>query len=220
VAVSDVRDCSEVVDRITLAGGQAIGIGADVSDDAACSALAKKTFDAYGSVDGLVTNAAIFSSLERKSFDRITVPEWDQVMAVNVRGVFNCVQAVVPYMKERGYGKIVNVCSTTVFAGAAGLLHYVTSKGAVLAFTRALAREVGEFGIRVNAFAPGLTMSEGVRANEARVAPQAKAAPQLRALKREQIPEDLVGTLLFLVSPESDFMTGQTLVVDGGHIMR
>jgi len=167
-----------------------------------------------------VTNAAIFSSLERKSFDRITVPEWDQVMAVNVRGVFNCVQAVVPYMKERGYGKIVNVCSTTVFAGAAGLLHYVTSKGAVLAFTRALAREVGEFGIRVNAFAPGLTMSEGVRANEARVAPQAKAAPQLRALKREQIPEDLVGTLLFLVSPESDFMTGQTLVVDGGHIMR
>ena len=112
VAVSDVRDCSEVVDRITLAGGQAIGIGADVSDDAACSALAKKTFDAYGSVDGLVTNAAIFSSLERKSFDRITVPEWDQVMAVNVRGVFNCVQAVVPYMKERGYGKIVR-CGTT-----------------------------------------------------------------------------------------------------------
>ena len=140
-------------------------------------------------------------------------------MAVNVRGPFLCAQAVVPDMRRRRHGKIVNISSGTVFSGTPGMLHYVTSKGAMVAFTRAHAREHGADGICVNAIAPGLTMSDGLLAQRDRIAPYTEVALASRALKREQVPEDLVGALLYLASSDSDFMTGQTLVVDGGYVM-
>jgi NAD(P)-dependent dehydrogenase (short-subunit alcohol dehydrogenase family) len=123
-------------------------------------------------------------------------------------------------MKARRYGKIINISSATVFSGTPGMLHYVVSKGAVVAMTRALAREVGEFGIIVNGIAPGLTMSEGLLAQREVIEPYAKVAMASRALKREQVPTDLIGALIFLASSDSDFMTGQTIVVDGGYVMR
>lgn len=219
VAVSDILDPHSVVDEINRGGGKAIGMIADVADLSACETLAQQTVEAFGRIDALVTNAALFASLERKSFDRITASEWDAVMDVNVRGPFHCAQAVFPHMKRNGYGKIVNIASATVFSGTAGMLHYVTSKGAIVAFTRALARELGEHGILVNAIAPGLTMSEGIRAQEAVIAPFAKIAMAARSVKREQLPADLLGTLIYLVAPDSDFVTGQTIVVDGGYVM-
>jgi NAD(P)-dependent dehydrogenase (short-subunit alcohol dehydrogenase family) len=141
-------------------------------------------------------------------------------MAVNVRGPFNTVKAVLPEMKKQKYGKIINISSATVFSGTPGMLHYVTSKGAVVAFTRALAREVGPHGIIVNAIAPGLTMSEGLLGQREVLEPFTKVAMASRTLKREQVPEDLTGTLLYLAGPASDFLTGQTLTVDGGYVMR
>jgi NAD(P)-dependent dehydrogenase (short-subunit alcohol dehydrogenase family) len=141
-------------------------------------------------------------------------------MAVNVRGPFNAAKAAFPGMKERGYGKIINISSATVFSGTPGMLHYVASKGAVVAMTRALARELGAFGIIVNGIAPGLTMSEGLLAQREVIEPYSKVAMASRALKREQVPTDLIGALIFLASSASDFMTGQTIVVDGGYVMR
>ncbi|MCZ7564059.1 MAG: SDR family oxidoreductase [Burkholderiales bacterium] len=140
-------------------------------------------------------------------------------MAVNVRGPFECVKAVVPVMRRRRYGKIINISSGTVFKGTPLFLHYVTSKGAVVAMTRCLARELGEDGIRVNTLAPGLVMSEGVRESESWTAPIVAANVATRALKREAAPDDVVGTLLYLASAESDFVTGQLIVVDGGSVM-
>ena len=138
-------------------------------------------------------------------------------MRVNVRGVFECSKAVAPYMRRQGYGKIVNIASGTVFKGTPRLMHYVASKGAVVAMTRCLARELGDDGVRVNCLAPGLTMSEAVRASA--LGATAANTVATRALKREEEPQDLIGTLVFLCAPDSDFMTGQTLVVDGGSVM-
>ena len=162
----------------------------------------------------------MFASIERKAFEQLSTEQWDEVMAVNVRGPFNAAKAVLPEMKKRGYGKIINISSATVFSGTPGMLHYVTSKGAIVAFTRALAREVGLHGIVVNGIAPGLTMSEGLLAQREVIEPFSKVAMASRTLKREQSPDDLVGTLIYLASPASDFMTGQTIVVDGGYVMR
>ena len=170
-------------------------------------------------VDILVTNAALFADLECKPFMEIDEAEWDRDMQVNLRGVFTCVKAVVPEMQRNGYGKIVNISSGTVFKGTPMMLHYVSSKGAVVAFTRALAREVGDAGIRVNALAPGLTMSEEV-AGKQQWAAIKDANAATRAIKRDETPEDLIGTMLFLCSSDSDFVTGQTLVCDGGSVMR
>lgn len=219
VVVSDILPCDAVVDGIRSDGGEALAVTADVSDASTCAALADAALSAYGKVDVLVNNAALFATLERKPFEQITPTEWDRVMAVNVRGPFLCARAVVPAMKRAGYGKIVNVSSNTVFAGTPGMLHYVASKGAMVAFTRALARELGDAGIRVNAIAPGLTMSEGLVARREAIEPYAKMAQAARSLKRGQVPDDLLGALLFLASADSDFMTGQTLVVDGGTVM-
>ncbi len=141
-------------------------------------------------------------------------------MDINTRGTFESIKAAVPYMKENGYGKIVNISSTTVFSGQPLLLHYVTSKGAIIALTRSVARELGPDGIRVNCIAPGFTLSEGVNANE-QFTPQMKGGvAAMRAIPRDQLPEDLVGTLVFLCSQDSDFITGQTIAVDGGMVMR
>ncbi len=220
VAVTDIVDPRGVVEAIRTAGGEAIGLISDVSDLAACETMVEAAAKAFGGIDILVNNAAIFAALERKPFDQLSTAEWDQVMAVNVRGPFNAAKAALPGMKARGYGKIINISSATVFSGTPGMLHYVASKGAVVAMTRALAREVGEFGIIVNGIAPGLTMSEGLLAQREVIEPYAKVAMASRALKREQVPTDLIGALIFLASSDSDFMTGQTIVVDGGYVMR
>ena len=219
VAICDVLDCTNVVNTITQSGGEAIGMEVDVSDEAQVGALVAKTVETFGRVDVMVPNAAIFAALNRRSFLEIGVEEWDRVMAVNVRGVFVCIKAVVPQMKEQGYGKIVNISSATVQAGVPWFLHYVSSKGAVDAMTRAAARELGDFGIRVNSIAPGFTMSEQIESQREELQFNLDMNLAGRAFKREEMPEDLLGTMVFLASAESDFMSGQTVVVDGGLVM-
>jgi len=211
---------TRAVDAVRKVGARAHGVICDVANYESCEAMIGASVKAFGRVDILVNNAAMFASIQRKPFEQLSQEEWDKVMAVNVRGPFNTVKAAFPQMKQQKYGKIINVSSATVFSGTPGMLHYVTSKGAVLAFTRALAREVGSHGIMVNGIAPGLTMSEGLLCQRDVLEPFAKIAMASRVLKREQFPEDLTGTLLYLAGPASDFMTGQTLTVDGGYVMR
>ena len=218
IAVADIIDTASTVNVVKQAGGEAIGVHCDVTKPEQVRAMVAATIEAFGKVDILVTNAALFADLEFKSFMEIDEAEWDRVLAVNLRGVFTCVKSVIPEMRRNGYGKIVNISSGTVFKGTPMMLHYVSSKGAVVAFTRALAREVGDAGIRVNALAPGLTMSEEVARKEQWAAiKDANAAT--RAIRRDAMPEDLIGAMVFLCSSDSDFVTGQTLVCDGGSVM-
>ena len=219
VCVADILDPGPVVAEIKDAGGRAVGCVSDVSELAACEAMVAETVAAFGGLDVMVANAALFAVLERKSFLDIDADEWDRVMAVNVRGVFNCARAAAPVMRRRGSGSIINISSDTVMKGVPGMLHYVSSKGAVLAMTRALARELGDHNIRVNAVAPGLTMSAGIEAKRDMLAANIELSIASAALKREQVPEDLVGAVLFLASDESAFITGQTLMVNGGTAM-
>ena len=218
VAVTDIVDTETTVNIIKQAGGEAIGVHCDVTDPDNIKAMVAETVSTFGKLDILVNNAALFADLKQGSFLDIDEAEWDRVMQINTRGVFSCVKAAVPEMKRNGYGKIVNIASGTVFKGTPMLLHYVSSKGAQIAFTRALAREVGDDGITVNCIAPGLTMSEKVVDD-----PQWTAVKDgntaSRAIKREQMPEDLIGALVFFSSSDSYFITGQTLVVDGGSAM-
>ena len=219
LGVCDIAPPDAVVARIEQAGGTAIGRTCDVTDPAAVAALVADMLDRFGAVDGLVNNAALFASLQPRPFEQIDSQEFDRVMAVNVRGPFECIKAVLPAMRRQGYGKIVNIASGTVFKGTPMMLHYVSSKGAVIALTRSVAREVGRDGIRVNCIAPGLTLSEGVLAG-AGASPELMQATVLsRCLPRDQAPGDLTGAVAFLLSPQSDFITGQTIVVDGGSVM-
>ncbi len=218
VSVSDVVEPVDTVRKIIDLGGQAVGAVADVTDQASLDAMVAATMRAYGRLDVLVNNAALFASLQMQAFSRIANEEWDRVMAVNVRGTWQCIKAAVPAMEKSGGGSIVNISSATVFKGSPMLAHYVASKGAIVALTRSLARELGPKGIRINAIAPGLVMSANVEQHDD-WKKNAAAIVAGRALKRESVPEDLSGTLLFLASDESGFMTGQTLVVDGGIVM-
>jgi NAD(P)-dependent dehydrogenase (short-subunit alcohol dehydrogenase family) len=220
VGVADVLDGSSVAARIGAAGGEAMVCRADVTSAASVAALVADTLARFGTVDVLVNNAGIFADLAKKPFTEIDDAEWDRVMAVNVRGSFACAKAVAPVMIAKRGGKIVNIASGTVFKGFAGALHYVASKGAVVAMTRCLARELGAHDICVNAIAPGLTMSEAVVDNPEWGGAAGEATVASRALKRAQQPADIVGTLLYLASDASDFVTGQTIVVDGGSVMR
>ncbi len=218
VCCSDILDTENTVNIIKQAGGEAIGNTCDVTDPDQVRAMVAETVGAFGKVDIMVTNAAIFADLQQRSFMEIPEEEWDKVMAVNTRGVFSCVKAVVPEMRKNGYGKIVNIASGTVFKGTPMMLHYVSSKGAMVAFTRSLSRELGEHNISVNAIAPGLTMSEKL-VGEKQWLDMKDANAQTRAIKRDEVPEDLIGTLVYLSSSDSDFVTGQTIVVDGGSAM-
>ena len=219
IVIADVLDGTAVAQAIEAEGGQAISVWTDVSDEASTQAMVDAAVKRFGRVDILVNNAAIYAYLSLKSFEKIDIAEWDKVMAVNVRGPFICARAVVPVMRENGYGRIVNISSGTPFKGTPNLMHYVTSKGAILALTRALAREVGGDGICVNTLAPGLVLSEGVIENADMR--DALTAPVLasRAIKRDQMPEDLIAPLIFLSSTDCAFMTGETVVVDGGSVM-
>ena len=217
VVIADIVDPTEAV-RALDAHGEVVGMQTDVASAEATRAMAEATVSRFGRIDVLVNNAAVFAVLQPKRLEAIPEEEWDRVMAVNVKGVWNCVKAVVPAMKAQRAGRIVNIASAIAPKGTAHLLHYVTSKGAVITMTRALARELGEFGIGVNALAPGLTFSETVLRNPLITGFQAEAVLRSRAFKREETPEDLEGALVFLASDDSAFMTGQTLVVDGGSI--
>lgn len=219
IIVTDILDPAHTVAEIKAAGGRALGLVADVTSAQSVEKLMKTAVAEFGSVDILVNNAALFGKLPMKPFDQISSDEWDAVMSVNIRGVFECCKAAVPHMRAQGHGKIINISSGTVFKGTPMLLHYVTSKGAMVAFTRALAREVGGSGICVNCIAPGLTMSDNVRENSSWQAPIVQKINETRAIQRDQDPEDLTGTLLYLCSRDSDFVTGQTIVVDGGSVM-
>lgn len=216
VVVADLNaDNSErVAAEIRTLGGVAIPAPVDVSDRASVGRMVSAARDAYGPPAVLINNAAIFSTLKMRPFSEIPDDEWDRVMAVNVRGAFNCSRATVPLMAEAGYGKIINISSSTIWMGRPFYLHYVTSKAALLGFTRALASEVGPMGIRVNAITPGSTQTEIERATV--TAEQRAAMASQTALRRGEVAEDLVGTVLFLASHESDFITGQTINVDGG----
>jgi len=206
---------AETAAAINASGGEALAVAVDVTDEAQTDAMAAAALAAYGRIDVLVNNAALFvAAFPRKPFEELGVKEWDRMMAVNVRGPFLCCRAVFPAMREQGKGKIINVSSSTYFTGTREFLHYVTSKAAVIGFTRQLAREIGDHNITVNALAPGLTVSEGVAANYAPEYLQGFA--DRRCLKRLERPEDLVGTIAFLASDDSDFISGQTICVDGG----
>ena len=220
VAIADLLDGAPVAAEIEAAGGRALYSRVDVSNEDSVKAFVADLFARYGRIDGLVNNAAVFANLKPKPFFEIDQDEFDKVMAVNVRGPFLLAKALAPIMIAQKAGKIVNIASGTVFKGHVGITHYVTSKGGIVALTRCLARELGPHNINVNAIAPGLTMSEGVLANPDMVGAPAQATLGSRAFKREQTPDDLTGSLIYLLSSDSDFVTGHTIVCDGGSVMR
>jgi NAD(P)-dependent dehydrogenase (short-subunit alcohol dehydrogenase family) len=216
VVVADILDAAPVMDEIKRRGGEALALQTDVSDEQSVNEMARKTIEAFGSIDVLVNNASVFADIPRISFFDVSVKDWDKIMAVNVKGTFLCCKAVYPQMKKQHKGKIINISSGTCFTGVPFFIHYVTSKGGIIAFTRALAREVGNDGICVNTIAPGFTISEGVQQNPRYSEEARKMAASGRCFKRDEQPQDLLGTLVFLASEDSDFITGQTIVVDGG----
>ena len=208
---------TSVAKALTAQSLEAVALTVDISSEESTKAMAQATLDRFGSIDVLINNASLMSVLPRRSWLDISVDEWDHVMAVNLRGMFLTCRAVFPSMKARGRGKIVNISSSRVWEGNPNRLHYTTSKAGVIGFTRALAREVGEHGITVNAVTPGNTQSETQVASSSGNYLAARVAG--RAIERVQVPDDLVGAVMFLSSAASDFMTGQTINVDGGKAM-
>jgi len=218
VTVADVLDPSSVVADIEAAGGRAIGVIADVSNEAQVKSMVVRTVDEFGRLDVLINNAGIGSNIPPIPVEDMSAEVWDELMAVNVRGPFLCVKAAVPVMRRQGYGKIVNVGSATMFSGLPNRLHYVTAKGAIYAMTRALAVELGSYGIRVNTIAYGLIANPVTDAEFAAHPEKRAAILGARALGDHVGTDDLVGMLIHLASGESDAMTGQCLVIDGGDV--
>jgi NAD(P)-dependent dehydrogenase (short-subunit alcohol dehydrogenase family) len=215
VVVTDIQDTDEAVDAIKAAGGEAVGLQTDVTSDESLSAMVEEAETAFGPIEVLINNASIFAALTLKPFTQISNEEWDAVMRVNVRGPFQATKAVLPSMKKNGRGKIINISSGTVLRGAPMFPHYVSSKGAILAQTRAISRELAEDNIHMNTIIVGLTESKGVKEHEQLGAIKAPTLA-MRAIKREMLPEDLIGAMLFLATEDSDFITGQSINVDGG----
>jgi NAD(P)-dependent dehydrogenase (short-subunit alcohol dehydrogenase family) len=192
------------------------GIQIDVSSEEDVERMVAEALERNGRIDILVNNAGLYASLEMRAFTEIPLEEWNRVMEVNVASMFLTCRAVVPVMREHGGGKIVNISSGTPFRGVPFLLHYVTSKGAIVAFTRSLAKEVGADSIHVNCVAPGFTMSEGVKSHPEVIEALRDVSVAARTIKRDQVPDDVVGAVVFLCTPAADFITGQTMVIDGG----
>ena len=213
----DVQAAEAVASSLRGSGLSALGLGVDVANEDSTKTMAQAALDRFGAIDVLINNASLMSVLPRRSWLEIPVDEWDRVMAVNLRGMFLCCRAVFPAMQAQKRGKIVNISSSRVWEGAPNRLHYTTSKAGVIGLTRALAREVGEFGITVNALTPGMTQSETQVASSSGNYLATRVAG--RAIERVQVPADLVGAVMFLSSAASDFMTGQTINVDGGKSM-
>jgi len=219
VVIADIApEAGEVLARRLANAGDVVSHATDIADPASVERMVEATLARFGRIDGLVNNASLMSALPRRSWLEIPIEEWDRVMAVNLRGLFLCCRAAVPAMRRLGKGRIVTIASTRVFEGTPNRLHYTTSKAGVVGFTRALARELGPENITVNCVAPGRTLSETQLATSPAAYLQ-DGADETRALARPQLPDDLVGAVMFLLSDASAFMTGQTLVVDGGKIM-
>ena len=217
--IADVADGKDVAAELARKHGanSVESSVTDVSDESAVKALVAKTMDRFGKIDILVNNAALFAPLAEQKITEIDTALWDRVMAINVRGIFLMTKHTAPHMIAQKYGKIINISSGTVARGIPMFAHYVTSKGAVTAFTRAVSRELGDHNICVNNLAPGFTLSDSViNENPGHLDHSQGPSIARRALKRDEYPEDLLGALVFLASRDSDFITGQTIAVDGG----
>jgi 3-oxoacyl-[acyl-carrier protein] reductase len=216
VVVADMNGAEETMDLITQAGGRCTYAKVDVSDDASVKAMAEEAIKATGRIDGLINNAAYFREVKLTPFEELDPAVWDRIFQVNVKGVWLCCKAVMPAMRERGKGSIVNIASVVAVAGQPGYLHYVATKGAVLSMTKGLAKEGGKDGVRCNVIAPGFVITDATRN---RPIEWQQSFLKARAISREQRPDDLVGTAVYLLSDLAGFVSGQTIVVDGGHIM-
>ena len=213
IVVADLSRAEEAAQEFE----EGIGLTVDVADEAQVEGMAQEAIDRCGRIDILVNNAGLYASLQMRPFTEIPVEEWRQVMDVNVLSMFLTMRAVVPRMREQGEGgRVVNISSGTPFRGVPFLLHYVTSKGAIVALTRALAKELGRDDILVNCVAPGFTMSDGVREHPEVIEALQQVSVSARTLQRDQVPEDVVGAVVFLCGPGATFVTGQTIVIDGG----
>jgi NAD(P)-dependent dehydrogenase (short-subunit alcohol dehydrogenase family) len=219
IVIADISEGDKTAQRVGKAGSEALFVRTDVNVEEECVSMAKAAFDRFGAIDILINNAAIFGSIVLKPFTELSSKEFKHVMEVNTSGAFHCIKAVFPFMKEKG-GKIINISSASFLEGVPGMPHYVASKGAVMALTRCMARELGDFRINVNTIAPGFTHSEGGdqfdRSKSLPLPPLDELQLQGRCIKRPGVPEDLVGLALFLASDDSAFITGQMIVHDGG----
>jgi len=219
VVIADLANYDTAAAEIAKASAaRTLGLQVDVSSENDVARMAAETVKAFGRIDILVNNAAVFSTLKLKPFEEIGVAEWRKVMDVNILGVALCCRACVPHMRKAGGGRIINLASGAPIKGVPLFLHYISSKGAVIAMTRGLARELGKDGITVNSLAPGFTLSENVAKDPVHVQ-QGERTRMTRAIQRDETPEDLVGAVSFLASADAAFITGQTLVVDGGSAM-
>jgi NAD(P)-dependent dehydrogenase (short-subunit alcohol dehydrogenase family) len=216
VVIADVEGAEAAAAKLRSKEARATGVAVDVASETDTAKMAAAATSAFGGIDILVNNAAIFTSLTPRPFEEIDPADWRRVMDVNTTGVFLCARAVLPAMKAGGGGRIVNISSGVAFKGNPWFSHYVASKGAVLSFTRALATELGRHNVLVNSVAPGFTLSDGVVANPALVAGAREPSLRGRVLARDMTPADVVGAVAFFAGPDSAFITGQTLVVDGG----
>jgi 3-oxoacyl-[acyl-carrier protein] reductase len=216
VVAADMNPVDETVAGVEKAGRRALPVRVDVADDSSVRSMAADAMKAFGRIDGLITNAAYFREVKLTPFEDLDPAVWDRIFAVNVKGVWHCCKAVAPAMREQKSGSIVNIASVVAVAGQPGYLHYVATKGAVLAMTKGLAKEMGTHGARVNVIAPGFVITEATRN---RPVEWQQSFLKARALSREQKPDDLVGTAVYLLSDLASFVSGQTIVVDGGHIM-
>jgi NAD(P)-dependent dehydrogenase (short-subunit alcohol dehydrogenase family) len=212
IVVADLQRAEEAAREFP----DGVGLDIDVADETAVERMVEQTVDRCGGIDILINNAGLYASLAMRPFTEIPLEEWRRVMDVNVASMFLTCRAIVPRMRERGGGKIVNISSGTPFRGVPFLLHYVTSKGAIVAFTRSLARELGKDGIHVNCVAPGFTISTGVEQHPEVIEALRDVSVSARTIQRDQVPEDVVGAVVFLCTPAADFITGQTMVIDGG----
>jgi NAD(P)-dependent dehydrogenase (short-subunit alcohol dehydrogenase family) len=212
IVIADLRGAEEAAGAFE----DGVGLTIDVADEADVARMAGETVERCGSIDILINNAGLYASLAMRPFDQIPVAEWRQVMDVNVLSMFLTCRAVVPQMRAQGGGRIVNISSGTPFRGVPFVLHYVTSKGAIVAFTRSLAKELGADDILVNCVAPGFTMSDGVQEHPEVIEALRDVSVGARTLKRDMVPGDIVGAVAFLCGPGATFITGQTMVIDGG----
>lgn len=212
IAVCD-KNFNGATETANEIGENAIAIEVDVANETSTQAMASKVIEQFGKIDILINNAAIYATIQRKPFYEINESEWDLVMNVNLKGVWMVSKAVFPYMKAANFGKIINISSATVMSGSPQWSHYVASKGGVIGFTRSMAKEIGDFNINVNAIAPGFTLTD---ASLSLMENAQKYGVDRGAIKRPSSADDIVGTALYLASSASDFVTGQTIVVDGG----